>query len=136
MHHIPVLDDDPQYETSSYNHAPVLPDSVGFTWALLADDWVPHTYKDAMSHPDSDSWLEACMEELAALKETRTYIPECVDEVSPHNIVGCHWVFALKKGPDGEIEHYKACIIAKGFNQIYSIDYEETFAPVVKWVSI
>ena len=45
-------------------------------------------------------------------------------------------LFALKCSPDGEVERYKARIVVKGFNQVYSIDYNETFTPVVKWVSI
>ena len=97
---------------------------------------VLHTYKDAMSCLDSDAWLEACTEELGALREMKTYIPVCEDEVDPHNVIGCHWVFTLKKGSDGEVECYKVCIVTKGFSQIYTIDYEETFTPVVKWVSI
>ena len=89
-----------------------------------------------MNRPDSDLWLEVCLEELAALRETKTYIPVHINNVDPHNIVGCHWVFALKCSPDGEVERYKAHIVAKGFNQVYSIDCDKTFAPVVKWVSI
>src|SRR5260370_42095189 len=30
----------------------------------------------------------------------------------------------------------KQRIMAKGFSQAYLIDYDETFAPIVKWVSI
>jgi hypothetical protein len=45
-------------------------------------------------------------------------------------------VFALKRRADGEVECYKACIVVKGFSQVYAIDYDETFAPVVKWTSI
>ena len=86
--------------------------------------------------PDSDAWLEACTEELGALREMNTYIPVRESEVDPHNVVGCRWVFAIKKDANGDIERYKACIVAKGFNQIYAIDYDETFAPVVKWSSI
>jgi hypothetical protein len=51
-----------------------------------------------------------------------------MDEVDARNVVGCRWVFALKRGPDGAIERYKARIVAKGFSQIYQIDYHETFA--------
>ena len=81
-----------------------MPESVGVSCALLADKQVPLTYQAAMNCSDTDSWLEACMEELIALKETGTYVPVCVSEVDPHNVVGCHWVFMLKKGLDGEIE--------------------------------
>src|SRR6266446_547301 len=59
-------------------------------------------------------------------------------KVDPHNVIGCQWVFAIKKKADGDIEHYKAWIVTKGFSQIYVIDYNKTFAPVIKfkWSSI
>src|SRR5260370_37169800 len=97
---------------------------------------VPNTYKDAMSRSNSNAWLEACQDKLLSLREMRTYVPVCVEEVEADNVVGCRWVFALKRGPGGSMEWYKARIVAKGFSQAYLINYNETFAPVVKWVSI
>ena len=97
---------------------------------------IPHTYEDAMNHSDSDAWLEACTEELGVLRETNTYVPVHESKADPHNVVGCWWVFTIKKDANGIIECYKARIIAKGFNQIYAINYDEMFAPVIKWPSI
>ena len=39
-------------------------------------------------------------------------------------------------GPDGQIEHYKACLIAQGFSQVEGINCNKTFAPVTKFNSI
>jgi hypothetical protein len=41
-------------------------------------------------------------------------------------------VFKIKKGKDGEVLRYKARWVVKGYLQQYSVDYNQTFAAVVK----
>ena len=50
--------------------------------------------------------------------------------------IGYKWVFKRKRGADGKVEIYKACLVAKGYHQQYDIDYDEIFSPVVMLKSI
>ena len=42
----------------------------------------------------------------------------------------------MKQVADGSAEKYKARFIARGFSQVEGIDYEDTFALVVRYSSI
>jgi hypothetical protein len=46
------------------------------------------------------------------------------------------WVYKIKRDAKGNFEKYKARIVVKGFSQIAGLDFEETFAPVVRIESI
>lgn len=51
-------------------------------------------------------------------------------------VIGCKWVFSEKYNANNSIKRFKACLVAKGFNQTEGVDYSETFAPVVRISSI
>lgn len=79
-------------------------------------------------------WLHAMDHEFSTLQRCGTW---SLVPYKPHmNIVGCKWVYQIKKNSDGSIQRYKACLVAKGFHQQPGIDFFETFSPVVKQATI
>ena len=67
-------------------------------------------------------------EELDALSRTHTWdLVPLPSHVVP---ITCRWIYRVKTHSNGSLERYKARLVARGFQQEYGRDYEETFAPV------
>jgi Reverse transcriptase (RNA-dependent DNA polymerase) len=88
----------------------------------------PKTVQEAQVHDDWPSWKKAMDCKLSSLEQARTWT--MVPCPTGKNIVGCKWVFRLKRKVDGSIDKYKARLIARVFTQIYSINYYDTYSPV------
>ena len=72
--------------------------------------------------------------EIDALKQNYTW---SVVPLPPNKRVdGCKWVFRIKYKADGSIKRYRARLVAKGFSQKSSIDFEKTFAPIARYSTI
>jgi len=75
-------------------------------------------------------WHTAMKDEIVALHANATW--SLVPFDPSMNIVGCRWVYKIKRRADGAIDRYKARLVARGFTQHEGIDYSETLSPVVK----
>ncbi len=94
----------------------------------------PRTLKEAHMHSDWPKWQEAMDKEMDILLKASTW--DTVDQSLGKNIVSNKWVFWIKHKSDGSIEKYKACLVARGFTQIYGINYFNTYSPVTHFSSI
>ena len=91
----------------------------------------PTTFTQAQK---SLHWHTTMCEEYNALLHNLTW--DLVPIHHTQNIIGCKWVFRVKRNPDGSIARYKAHLVAKGFHQRPGVDFTKTFSPVVKPTTI
>lgn len=52
------------------------------------------------------------------------------------SLIGCKWVFQIKRKADGSIDCYKVKLVAKGFQQQTGVDFKENLSPMIKPTSI
>ena len=92
----------------------------------------PRTYDEAMGKPDSQLWRKAIHDELQSMEQQQVW--KLVPRVD--RTVGCKWVFVVKRNEFHEITRYKARLVAQGFSQRPVVDFEELYAPVVRYYSL
>ena len=101
--------------------------------ATLGPGSEPRNEAEARASPEWPMWREAMLEQLQRLAVNGTW--RLVPHPSGKNIVGCRWVFRIKRDAQGKILKYKAHLVAQGYTQAPSIDYHDTYAPVAKLTS-
>ena len=122
-----MLDTKVRYGLNKYaNHTLLSAENCCFV-SNLNKSVEPSSYNEASKNP---RWINAMNEEVHALLENDTW--EETELPAGRKPIGSKWVWKIKLKSNGEIERYKARVVAKGYGQKEGIDYEETFSPVVK----
>ena len=102
------------------------------------DHSLPTTYYDACRYPEATQWKAAMERELQSLRDNDTW--ELVDLPPGRRAFPNKWVYSYVDGPkanaSGVQTMVKARLVARGDLQKPGVDYKETFAPVVKFVSL
>jgi hypothetical protein len=97
---------------------------------LFVSSIEPFRVEEALQDPD---WVLAMQEELNNFKRNEVWslVPR-----PKQNVVGTKWVFCNKQDEHRVVTRNKAGLVAKGYAQVTSLDFEETFAPVARLESI
>jgi len=93
----------------------------------------PVSYRDALNSSLNKQWKEAMCQEYASLIENSTFTP--VTNTNGMKHIGCRWVYKTKRNPNCTIR-YKARLVIKGYEQIRGVDFDETYAPVGKLITL
>ena len=97
-----------------------------FDIGAVEDD--PINFRQALESSKSQEWIDAMNEEIKSMKDNDVWdLVPLLESVKP---IGCKWIFKTKRGSKGDVERYKAHLVAKGYTQKEGIDYKETFSPV------
>ena len=104
------------------------PDFYGERTSFVSDNFEPKSFDQAVNCRDSQQWIDAMKTELDNLKRNNVF--DLVDLPEGKNLIKSKLVYKIK--PD----KYKARLVAQGFSQVWGVDYNETFSPVIKFKSI
>lgn len=97
----------------------------------LYEDKVPQNYEEAMSSSNRASWKNAMDDEMKSLDYNEVYEVISRNQVNK-KIVSSKWVYTVKYKKNGDIDKFKARIVARGFTQVYGEDYGATYCSVVQ----
>ena len=91
----------------------------------------PKNMNEAINNP---IWKKSMDKELKAQIDKNTW--EMVIPPKGVNIVGSKWTYCLKKNDKSTIIHPKSYLVAQGFTQTFGVNYDETYAPIVRMTSL
>ena len=109
-------------------------DYYGSAQAHIAMHHEPTTFEEAIRCPEKAKWNETMGKEIKSLKDNQVW--ELTTLPTGKKAITCKWVYKVKTNSDGLIERYKARLVARGFDQKFRSDYNETFCPVVHLESL
>nr|GEZ27484.1 hypothetical protein [Tanacetum cinerariifolium] len=91
----------------------------------------PKTYKEALTQ---SYWIEAMQEELNEFERLEVW--ELVPRLDKVMVITLKWIYKVKIDELGGILKNKARLVARGYRQEEGIDFEESFASVVRLEAI
>ena len=98
--------------------------------STLSSVSTPKSTSEALTHP---GLKQAMTKEIDALYSNGTW--ELVTLPPDKAPVGCHWVYTMKVGPEGQVDRLTTRLVAKGYTQQYGSDYYDIFSSMAKIAS-
>lgn len=94
----------------------------------------PQNYYNAVNGPDGKFWRTAVEEDLESLNTNKTW--SITSLPANKKALSTRWIFKRKMLPGGQIDKFKARLVARGVEQRPGVDFLETYAPVARHATI
>lgn len=91
----------------------------------------PKSFKESMT---DERWKASMQEEIRALEDNCTWTLTSL--ASGKRALGSQWVYKIKYKSNGDVEHLKSRLVVFGNHQNIGVDYNETFTPVAKMITV
>ena len=91
----------------------------------------PKNVNEAINNP---IWKKSMDKELKAQIDKNTW--EMVIPPKGVNIIRSKWTYCLKKNDKNTIIRPKSRLVAHGFTQTFGVNYDKTYAPVIRMTSL
>lgn len=107
-----------------------------WTWQREYDVMkAPNSYHEAVNRSNTATWKDAMDHKMQGMSDMNAF--EEVNLPAGRKTIGLIWKYTIKCDTDGKhaLGKEKARLVAQGFSQ-HPEDYDETYAPVAKMVSI
>lgn len=86
--------------------------------------------KNVVEALKDNDWIKDMQDELNKFEQHNVWT--LVPHPQGKTIIGACWVFRNKMDEDGVVTRNKEIVVAQGFCQLESLDYDETFSPITR----
>jgi hypothetical protein len=107
---------------------------ISMAFKAISLFYEPKTFTEAMSGTEGDFWRKAADHEIKAHIKNQTWT--LVPLPPGRTCIPSGWDYKLKTEKLGLPCQRKARFFAKGYRQVKGVDYQESFAPVVRYDSL
>ena len=95
---------------------------------------IPDTWNEAMQSSQRQQWIKAIKTELDAHAKQKTW--QVIPRPANAQTIDARWIFSKKYNADGTLKLHKARLVARGFGQVFQLNYFETFSPTLRYKSL
>lgn len=111
-----------------------LPHAIYTATAPVTTHPDPESYGQAITGPNAEEWREAVLEEYSQLCAREIFEVQALPKGK--KAIPVKWIFKTKYDKDGTVSRFKARLVVKGFHQREGVDFNEIFAPTLKFSTL